>query len=361
MQTCIDIVNESFDNSNVSQKYKLVYTYKVAYKEAAVIDTDLVRFKNTAEGYMDSVHIFRNYFRADVCFLLINDNSGYGGISYLVEPLDSTYAFAVVRYNYASANNNYCFVHETGHIQQARHNFPRDSLMTPWPFGHGYCYNPGKWRTIMAYPAPTPCDSCTRIKYWSNPGVTYGGALMGNTDTCDNARVLDTTASTVLRYRVTTDTLAIDTVHIDSLEIGDIVAVSSITLKDGFWAKTGSNIQARLVPSGTPKIGGGKERVAKLNNDQLKPLLSINPNPSSNSLIIKYSIDSESSSRVNMSIYDMHGNLIKSLINNYKTRGYYSYNWDRRSTTGTKACEGFYICKLIYNNKIFIHKFLILK
>jgi len=43
--------------------------------------------------------------------------------------------------------------------------------------------------------------SCTRIPYWSNPSVLYGGRVMGNIDTADNHHTLNNTAYTVANFR----------------------------------------------------------------------------------------------------------------------------------------------------------------
>src|SRR5207253_1221213 len=54
------------------------------------------------------------------------------------------------------------------------------------------------WRTIMSYNCPA---GCTRLQYWSNPNIQFGGIAMGTTATNDNARVLNGTNGTVAAFR----------------------------------------------------------------------------------------------------------------------------------------------------------------
>jgi hypothetical protein len=51
----------------------------------------------------------------------------------------------------------------------------------------------------MSYNCP---GGCTRLKYWSNPNVKYGGVAMG-TATHNNTKVLNQTACTVANFKTT--------------------------------------------------------------------------------------------------------------------------------------------------------------
>jgi hypothetical protein len=105
-------------------------------------------------------------------------------------------AFAVV--NYSCAAENLSLAHEIGHLQGARHNVDVDSTETPFKYGHGYCYKPASWRTVMSY----DCASGTaRLPYWSNPDVKHDGIPMGTADKENNSRVLTETASTITNFR----------------------------------------------------------------------------------------------------------------------------------------------------------------
>ena len=74
----------------------------------------------------------------------------------------------------------------------------------PYPYAHGYTYTAAAspWRTVMAYNDACAAVGkyCTRIPYWSNPSISYGGVAMGNA-TADNQQTLDNTAYTVANFR----------------------------------------------------------------------------------------------------------------------------------------------------------------
>jgi len=79
----------------------------------------------------------------------------------------------------------------------------------PFPYGHGFLYTTGGWRTIMAYNDKVNCPGgpthgyCTRLQYWSNPDIMYPDVRipMGSPDDEDNARVLDSTDVTMAGFR----------------------------------------------------------------------------------------------------------------------------------------------------------------
>jgi hypothetical protein len=119
------------------------------------------------------------------------------------------------------AVGNYSFAHELGHNMGARHDwYVDDAQNSPFQYNKGYVNVPGQWRTIMAY--NNECQdrggSCTRLQYWSNPDVQYGGEAMGvpagtsvsckkndlNHPRCDadNRQTLNNTAYTVANFRV---------------------------------------------------------------------------------------------------------------------------------------------------------------
>jgi hypothetical protein len=186
--------NLSYTNSHVNIRAELAYAYQVNYQESGSHDTDLDHFRNKDDLIMDEVHDLRNTYRADVCVLLI-DNNAYCGTASAILATEST-AFVVV--HHTCATGYYSFAHEIGHLQGARHNRDADSAIAPFPYGHGYFNEIGKWRTIMSY----NCSAgCPRLPYWSNPNIPYNSDPMGSASDCDNARVLNETASTITSFR----------------------------------------------------------------------------------------------------------------------------------------------------------------
>ncbi|UCH98179.1 MAG: hypothetical protein JSV88_15385, partial [Candidatus Aminicenantes bacterium] len=172
----------------------LAYSYRVNYTESGSFLTDVTNFRNTADGEMDEVHTLRHRYAADVAVLLI-DNPVACGRAFTIMA-DSYDTFAVVHWD--CATGYYSFAHEIGHLQGARHNPEADSKTTPFPYGHGYYYEAGHWRTIMSYECPA---GCIRIPFWSNSDIFFNGVRLGTVATHDNARVLTETADIIAWFK----------------------------------------------------------------------------------------------------------------------------------------------------------------
>ncbi|MEE4244714.1 MAG: pre-peptidase C-terminal domain-containing protein [Kangiellaceae bacterium] len=193
IQLAVAETNTGYQNSNVDINMNLVHTYQVSYSERG-FSTDLAYFRTPNDGVMDEVHGKRDQFAADVAMLMTNA-SEYCGLASGIGSTSST-AFAAVYHG--CATGYYSFGHEVGHLQAARHDPANDPTTTPYAFAHGYQYSPGGWRTIMAYNCS---GGCTRINWWSNPNVTYGGVPMGTSSQSDNARALNLTAASMAAFK----------------------------------------------------------------------------------------------------------------------------------------------------------------
>lgn len=197
IQLAIDETNQSYQNSAVNMRLRLVHTHKVKYEEESKKYTDILNhLSNDGDKFMDDIHQLRNRHNADIVILIIN-NSGFCGMAKRIMASAST-AFALVHYD--CATGNYTFGHEIGHLLGARHNPEVDSNTTPFSYGHGYRHN-SEWRTIMAY----KCEpKCPRLQYWSNPDVYYGSdndVSMGTATEHNNVRVLNGSAIAVSKFR----------------------------------------------------------------------------------------------------------------------------------------------------------------
>lgn len=198
IQLAIDETNQSYRNSQINPRLRLVHSYETNYTESNNMRVDRDRFRITNDGFMDEVHNLRNRHRADVA-VLVTRNGNYCGIAADIFAEPET-AFAVVGQN--CATGYYSFGHELGHLQGARHNPEADSSTAPFRYGHGFCYPNGNWRTVMSY--NNTCSS--RLQNWSNPSVKRSNVAMGTAANHNNARVLNGTAAHIANFRTAAQT-----------------------------------------------------------------------------------------------------------------------------------------------------------
>jgi len=209
MQALIDLAisetNQSYQNSGIVQRLRLVHSEEVSYAETGSLDDALSCITAPSDGCIDNVHASRNTYGADLVSFWVENGGPYCGLGWLLDTVSSSfsiYGFSTVARS--CATGYYSFAHELGHNMGARHDVYVDSATTPYTYAHGYTYTAAAspWRTVMAY--NDACQAvgkiCTRIQYWSNPGLSYGGAAMGNA-TADNHQTLNNTAYTVANFR----------------------------------------------------------------------------------------------------------------------------------------------------------------
>jgi peptidyl-Asp metalloendopeptidase len=219
--------NTSYTNSNIAHRVRLVHTQQVAYAEHSDLTLDLEAVSNfdgasfvpTPLG--DTAALLRDIRGADVVVLVTAPPSPlYCGIAWLMEeaiPEWEPYAFNVVYQGCLTPNTS--IAHEIGHNMGARHDWYVDNGTAPHTYAHGFVNTAARWRTVMAYnnQCSVQSFSCTRLLYWSNPDVLYGGAAMGipggtkwdcptgnlNNVSCDadDHRTLNETAALVAGFR----------------------------------------------------------------------------------------------------------------------------------------------------------------
>jgi peptidyl-Asp metalloendopeptidase len=197
--------NTGYANSGVIQRLRLAAAQEIGYVESGTtttdMSTDLSRVTGTADGYMDSVHALRDASHADLVSLLVTGyNNPYGacGIAWLMAGNNSTFgpnAFSVV--DQTCATGYFSFGHELGHNMGLNH--ARSDPTGTGAYSYSYGYKWTGYRTVMAY-APG-----TRVLYFSNPNVTYGGNPTGVSETSAssayNALSLNNTRVTVANWR----------------------------------------------------------------------------------------------------------------------------------------------------------------
>jgi hypothetical protein len=223
----ISETNTSYANSNVAQRLRLARAEQVDYVESNDLGADL-DILTTSDGTStppmslgNTAALLRAIHGADLVVLVTAppspDSCGVAWGMVYVDPGFEAFAFSVVEESCISPNGT--LAHELGHNMGAQHDWYVDNAITPHTYAHGFVNTAGRWRTIMAYNnlCTDQSFSCTRLLYWSNPSVSYGGAAMGipggtksdcptgnvNNVSCDadDHRTLNETAATVAAFR----------------------------------------------------------------------------------------------------------------------------------------------------------------
>lgn len=194
--------NQSFANSNVIPRLRLVHTAEISYTESGSTATDLPRLRNPSDGYMDVAHTLRNTYDADMVQLIVNYAPDACGRAYLMPGANNRDfekdAFGVVRRDCVSPT--YSFGHELGHTMGCNHAPGDDNPVLQGAYSYSFGYrNPSQlFRTIMAYACTGA--TCPRVLQWSNPAVTYNGLVTG-TSTQNNASSINNVRGIVANFR----------------------------------------------------------------------------------------------------------------------------------------------------------------
>ncbi|MEO0095960.1 MAG: FlgD immunoglobulin-like domain containing protein, partial [candidate division WOR-3 bacterium] len=98
-------------------------------------------------------------------------------------------------------------------------------------------------------------------------------------------------------------------------------------------------------------FSAGQEYVGiKEQESKTHGILSLNPNPFRDKVRIHYQLNNKS--KVNISIYDTSGNLVKNMHNDFQPAGKYTIFWDGRNQSGKKIPSGVYFIILNAGEKI---------
>ncbi|MDX1419739.1 MAG: zinc-dependent metalloprotease [Rubricoccaceae bacterium] len=195
VQLAIDETNMGYERSDIAHRVVLAHTYRTPQNASSSFSTTLDRMQNPNDGYHDEIPGLRAQYGGDLVNMIAGQNGGLCGQARTILADGPDEGFAVSAQN--CATGYYTFGHELGHLQGARHNTEIDGNNSPFPYGHGKCYDPGNWRTVMSYGCP---GSTTRVLQWSNPDVDYLGTPTGDVTRRDNARVLDETAGDMAAF-----------------------------------------------------------------------------------------------------------------------------------------------------------------
>jgi len=190
--------NTGYQKSDVTQRLVLVYSQEeVGYTENGNFSTELGRLRSKNDGHMDDVHGLRDQYGAD-CVSLIVGGSQYCGIAYLMTNVSAGFesnAFSVV--SRSCATGYYSFGHELGHNMGCAHD-SANAGSAAYGYSYGWRTSNNAYRTVMAY------SPGSRINYYSNPSKNKNGYALGQTNSAENWRSLNNTASTVAAWRDST-------------------------------------------------------------------------------------------------------------------------------------------------------------
>ena len=134
------------------------------------------------------VELLRKAYGADIISIVVpahpNLNCGIANVVELRNGLETMYqssapfgskAFSAVELN--CGNADYTFAHELGHNYGMRHNGDFSTFeILPWAYGYELPTNPAVATVMACTGEAVPCD---RIKYFSNPDVSYQGVPTG--------------------------------------------------------------------------------------------------------------------------------------------------------------------------------------
>ena len=209
----------ALNNSDVNITLRLVMITETVYAESGSSGTDLTRFTNTNDGFMDEIHAKRNTVGADLCILFTHTGDA-GGVAWLLTNINGMpdYGFSVTRITQNPAG--FTFIHEIGHNLGGHHHKQQNVQPGPtnWSNWTGNNWSAGwvwtglggsHYASVMSYTSashynpPLNSNSYTRVPHFSNPSIIYDGVATGHTVDGDNARSIRGTKHAVAAYRST--------------------------------------------------------------------------------------------------------------------------------------------------------------
>ncbi len=175
------------------------------------------------------------------------------------------------------------------------------------------------------------------------PLLSFKGFLVG-----DNGKIITKASDdTVWNEQLSSTNLDLNSIYFTDNLNGVVVGDSGLVLTTSDGGMTGINNH----------INTADEIVSDYK------LFQNFPNPFNPSTKIKYSIPVGAQPNVNVQIkvYDILGNEVITLVNEYKSAGYYQINWNGKNNTGDKVTSGIYIYRIVAGNFIQSKKMILLK
>lgn len=182
IQLAVDRTNETYANSPIFARYRLVHREQVLYSEFGSYEDHLDFLTSSGGGPWPGIRSTRDAINADFCTLWVDDGE-YCGLAWC--NANNSSAYSVVTWHCAAGG--LAHPHELGHNQGCAHDPENADCSGAFSYSFGHRFfgsDANEYRTVMAY-APG-----TRIPFFSNPNVTFMGTPTG-TSTRDNARTIN--------------------------------------------------------------------------------------------------------------------------------------------------------------------------
>jgi len=263
--------NLCFSNSQIGITLQLAHSAQVVYTETNNLTLTLDRMRNPSDGYMDTIHILRSIYKADLVQLLSLDNEpGVAGRGYLLLDTtgDSYNAFSAINVTQAG-DNSLTSIHEIGHNLGLGHgaNMTANKTAGIFPYSEGWDWTGTdgvKYSSVMGYETGySDGKSRTRVPYFSNPNVDYAGVATGDAVRADAARSLKEMKHIIAYYKITSwgigypnlcDVIA--TFHNDTLTISGTGNMKNFDDPYAIpWRRYCEEIKTIVIENGVTNVG----------------------------------------------------------------------------------------------------------
>ena len=138
-----------------------------------------------------------------------------------------------------------------------------------------------------------------------------------------------------------------------SLAAGEITGVSYAVVAGSGLADLKTNAQAARA------LGGTEVAAAEMRAPAETGLRQNYPNPFNPKTTVAFSL--REAGTVNLSVYDVHGRLVRTLVDESRGRGEYAVVWEGRDDSGSAVASGIYYCRLVTEAMVETRKMVLLK
>ncbi len=307
----------TLDNSDTSIVLRLVLSRQVNHTESPRGAVELYRIRSSPEnpgpqnyegyqinGYMDEIHLWRDQFGADLVayFPHVSDCEG---MAFLLNEPDGRPDYSFSLTNISVAASSYTHIHEVGHNLGAHHHYYQNFQPGPGIFHYSSGwrwtgYDENNYCSVMTYePGYFFPDNIdhVRVPLFSNPEILHHDVEAGHPFYGDNARTLRETKHVVASYR-------------------------------GM-------------------------------NEQYSPIVRNYPNPFNEKTTISFLAADQGNVKIEM--FNIKGQLIKTLLNQDMSMGMHKVTWDGRNNKGRIVPSGLYLYRVISRGNTINRKMMILK